>query len=76
MGSKSDRLSPLRPEIQNEQKLLKSQVSALSTNIEQVREYLLSKKLHFEGGQIRHCFTEWGGITSDRNILEMVEGPV
>ena len=37
-------------------------------------EYLLSKKLHFEGGQIRHCITEWEGITSDRNMLEMVEG--
>ena len=56
--SKPDRLSPLCHKIQNEQKSLKSQVSALFTSIEQVREYLLSKKLHFEGGQIRHCIGE------------------
>ena len=35
--SKTDRLSPLCPKIQNEQKSFKSQVSALFTNIEQVR---------------------------------------
>ena len=43
-------------------------------NIEQVRENLLSKKLNFEGGQIRHCIRKWEGIISDCNIFEMVEG--